>query len=165
MEEGDGFTAHLYAECVARNTGARYAPLMTWGATELIMVCPSFWTLPAGLTRASCPAVVDNAAAPNDEALLRSMYGTVVNMLTHVYLPETLDYGNSVVEEVSNVQDAIELSATRSLRNANNYALYAACKWLLSFPGILGHVAYSVSDSGFNSNSSRMFELAGRVSV
>lgn len=101
------------------------------------MICPSFWTLPAGLTAASCPTVVANEARPNDEALIRSMYGTVVNMLAHVYVPESLDYGNSVVEEVIDVQDAIELNATASLVNANSYALYAACEWALVFFGIL----------------------------
>lgn len=89
------------------------------------MICPSFWTLPAGLTRANCPKVVDNKAAPNDEALIRSMYGSIVHMLVNVYLPESLDYGNSVVEEVNNVQDAVALNATESMVNANNYALYA----------------------------------------
>ncbi|KAL9135213.1 MAG: hypothetical protein Q9175_003597 [Cornicularia normoerica] len=125
MAEGDSFTAHLYAECLARSTGTRFSPLMTWGATEIIMICPSFWTLPAGLTRANCPKVVDNKAAPNDEALIRSMYGSIVHMLVNVYLPESLDYGNSVVEEVINVQDAVALNATESMVNANNYALYA----------------------------------------
>ncbi len=105
------------------------------------MICPSFWTLPAGLTRASCPTVVrggdnDDRATPNDEALLRSMYGAVVKMLTNVYLPATLDYGNSVVEEVRDVQDAIELSAAESLVNAYSYAFYAggeSCLFFLTF--------------------------------
>ena len=52
-------------------------------------------------------------------------------------MPESLDYGNSVVEEVIDVQDAIELNATASLVNANSYALYAACEWALVFFGIL----------------------------
>ncbi|CAF9929580.1 MAG: hypothetical protein ALECFALPRED_004408 [Alectoria fallacina] len=47
LEQGDSFTAHLYAECLARNTATRYAPLLTWGATELIMICPLFLD-PAG---------------------------------------------------------------------------------------------------------------------
>ena len=89
------------------------------------MICPAFWLLPPGLTQASCPRVVGGAARPNDVALVASMYGTVVRLLAHVYLPETLDYGNSVVEQVENVQDAIELSAAASLGNANSYALYA----------------------------------------
>lgn len=90
------------------------------------MICPDFWTLPAGLTSGSCPKVVGYRATPNDEALIGSMYGTVVHMLANVYVPESLDYGNSVVEQVNDVQDAIELNATESLVNANNYALYAA---------------------------------------
>ncbi len=97
------------------------------------MICPSFWTLPAGLTRASCPTVPPGGdrATPNDEALLRSMYGSVVKMLTNVYLPATLDHGDSMVEEVGNVQDAIELGAAGSLANAYNYAFYAGGEsWL-----------------------------------
>lgn len=97
------------------------------------MICPDFWTLPAGLTSGSCPKVVGNRATPNDEALIGSIYGTVVHMLANVYVPESLDYGNSVVEQVNDVQDAIELNATESLVNANNYALYAACEWLFFF--------------------------------
>ena len=93
------------------------------------MICPSFWDMPAGLTAASCPAVVNNRATPNDESLIRSMYGVVLHTLVNVYVPASLDYGNSVVREVINVQEAIELNATQSLVNANNYALYAACEF------------------------------------
>ena len=95
--------------------------------------------------------MVANEARPNDEALIRSMYGTVVNMLAHVYVPESLDYGNSVVEEVIDVQDAIELNATASLVNANSFALYAACEWascqIYSVSSIQKD-ACAVSDSG-----------------
>ena len=54
------------------------------------------------------------------------MYGTVVRVLTHVYVPASLDHGNSVVEGANFVQDAIELNETESLVNANSYALYAS---------------------------------------
>lgn len=54
------------------------------------------------------------------------MYGSVVHMLAHVYVPGSLDFGNSVVKEVDGVQAAIELNATEGLVNANNYAFYAA---------------------------------------
>ncbi|KAM0802040.1 hypothetical protein BDR22DRAFT_846297 [Usnea florida] len=137
MEEGDRFTARLWAECLARTTPTAFAPLMTWGHTEIIFICPSFWTLPPALGASGCPAVVDNRATPNDEALIRSMLGVVLHTLVNVYVPASLNYGNSPAQEVVNVQDAIELNTTQSLVNANNYALYAACEFFMarfSFP-------------------------------
>ena len=96
---------------------------------------------------------------PNNEALTRSMYGVIVRMLAHVYVPESVKYD----ETVDNVQDVIELNETASLANANNYALYAGCEsqpWFLLFPPILfvtlltPHIcfvwiAYMVADSEF----------------
>ena len=64
------------------------------------------------------------------------MFGVVLHTLVNLYVPASLDYGDNSVQEVINVQDAIELNATRSLVNANNYALYAACEfWWLRFFG------------------------------
>ena len=128
MEQGDSFTAHLLAKCSNRAHGKRIARLMTWGASEIIMICPAFWDMPSGLTRSSCPRVVDNRMVPNDETLMRSMFGSIVRILAHIYVPESLDYGNSYVETVDNVQDVIELNETASLVNANNYGFYASGK-------------------------------------
>lgn len=74
----------------------------------------------AALNGANCPALVNNRATPNDEALIRSMFGAVLHALVHLYVPASLDYGNSVVREVMNVQDAIELNTSQSLVTANN---------------------------------------------
>lgn len=90
------------------------------------MICPSFWNIVPALGASSCPAIVNNRATPNDKSLVRSMFGVVLHTLVNVYVPATLDYGNSVVLPVINVQDAIDLNTTQSLVNANNYALYAA---------------------------------------
>ena len=125
IEEGDDFTAELYAKCEALNTASSYAPLMTWASTEVIVICPSFWTLRSDLAANSCPRVVKDRAVPNDDALIRSMYSAVVRMLVNVYLPESLAYGRSKVKAV---QDVIELNETASLLNANTYGLYAGGK-------------------------------------
>ena len=66
---------------------------------------------------------------PNDEALIRSMYGVIVRALAQVYVPESVKYD----ETVDFVQDVIELNETASLANANNYALYAGCKFQACF--------------------------------
>ena len=134
MEPGDSFTAHLVAKCEAGDHGKLFSPLMTWGETEIIMICPSFWRLPAVLKETACPRVVDNRMVPNDEALIRSMYGSIVRMLAHVYVPESVRHD----ETVDVLQDVIELNETASLVNANSYALYASCEsqaWFLLFPG------------------------------
>ena len=96
------------------------------------MICPSFWNLAPALGAASCPAIVNNRATLNDVSLIRSMFGVVLHTFLNLYVPVTLDYGNNFVREVVNVQDAIGLNTTQSLVNANSYALYAACEFLMA---------------------------------
>ena len=114
---------------------------------------------------------------PNDEALVQSMYGSIVRMLAHVYVPESVQYD----ETVDNVQDVIELNETASLVNANNYALYASCEsqaWsllptpLLPFFSLrdLHHTSVSYRLHAWSltlnfSSPSRLHELAYGVSV
>ena len=124
LKQGDAATAHLLEECRRRPT----VPLWTWGATEIIMVCPGFFSLPAALTVESCPKVVGNKLTPDDDTLVASMFGTIIHELVHIYHPVTANFREGIgdVEEVYDVQKAVELSAQKSLKNANNFALYAA---------------------------------------
>ena len=117
---------------------------------------------------------------PNDEALMRSMYGVIVRMLAHVYVPESATYDETVdtVDTVDYVQDIIELNETASLVNANSYAFYAGCEsqaWFLLFPPSFSlrylhptSVSYGLLAWFLTlrfSSSSRLHELAYGVSV
>ena len=114
----------LYQYCMrAPNT-----PLMSWMQTELIPLCPLFWTIKRQARLSDCPLVVANTLTPNDDRLLHNQAALLVGSLVHLYH----NYYNSDSMLVA-VTDASELSASESLLNAPSYALYYAGK-RLTFP-------------------------------
>lgn len=112
----------LYQLCKrATNT-----PFMYWMETELMPVCPFFWTIHRKKARQSeCPLVVANTLTPNDDRLLSNQEALLVGTLAHLYH----DYGDG---KVVRIKDASELSASESLRNPPNYGLYYAGESLKS---------------------------------
>lgn len=87
---------------------------------ELVVLCPGFWELDEEPYYSECPRVRRNRFSPNDHRVMYNMFGTFVHEFAHAYL------GNWDTNETYKVMDAAELSAEISLKNANNYALYAA---------------------------------------
>lgn len=102
-------------------------PLMSWVHTELIFLCPVFWLIkPQATLSSDCPLVVANTLTPNDDRLLRNQEALLVGSLVHLY-------HEFISNMVVTITDASELSASRSLTNAPNYALYYAGERLM-FP-------------------------------
>lgn len=94
-------------------------PLMSWVSTEFIFLCPLFWMMPQTTLSSDCPLVVANTLAPNDDRLLQNQEALLVGSLVHLYH----DFDSNIIVTVT---DASELSASQSLINAPNYALYYA---------------------------------------
>ena len=84
------------------------------------------WNLPTGLTADSCPDVVGRRRgrrfSPNNDALMRSQFAGVLHELVHLYNT----FEKEGFKETYLIQDLVELSATDSLQNAQNYVAYAS---------------------------------------
>ena len=134
---GDPSLSYLMEGCRRQEGAAIYV----MDGREVIHICPLFWHLPAGHTKEKCPTVVDNKLTPDDPTLVATMYGALVHELVHLYNPATRSTAVEGAEEVYDVQKAVDLDAKASLKNANNYALYAAGKQAAFVP----HVKYRMS--------------------
>lgn len=95
---------------------------------EIVVLCDDFWTqmkdrpLPV---RSDCPRVKHNKFFPDDYRVMYNQFGTFVHEFAHAYI-RVWDPANT---ETYNPTDAVNLSAERSLLNANNYALYASSEY------------------------------------
>lgn len=99
-------------------------PLVSWPQYGVIFICPYFWTRFPLPFHSDCPTVLNNVLVPDSAILSVNQYAAMIQQLVHLYVPGV----RSTADEVSQVQEAVNLDAKASLGNANNYALYAAGK-------------------------------------
>ncbi|KAL6719816.1 hypothetical protein ACLMJK_001737 [Lecanora helva] len=112
-------TASVYHNCVVDFPGT---PLVHWEESDLIALCPDFWKEEkVAVARTDCPKLRGSNLSPNTDKLSRNQEAMIVHELVHIYQNVT-----QYPDEVMNIQDAINLNATSSFSNANNYALYYA---------------------------------------
>ena len=107
----------IYSYCMR----SMKAPLVNWLQTELIALCPIFWTIKQQARLSECPLVVANSLAPNDDRLLNNQEALLVGSLMHLYHKQN-------DQMVTAIADASELNSSESRLNAPNYALYYAGK-------------------------------------
>lgn len=117
-------TKRAYAACL---NGGQPLAQYTWPEYGVVVVCPAFWTLVSIPFRLTCPTVSNNVLVPDTPVLTTNMFSVVIHELVHLYAP-ALTAIDHVTVETFDVQKAVNLDATASLGNANNYALYAAGK-------------------------------------
>ena len=98
------------------------APLVSWSQTELIALCPIFWTIKQQARLSECPLVVANSLAPNDDRLLNNQEALLIGSLMHLYHKENEQ------PMVTFIADASDLNVTESKLNPPSYALYYAGK-------------------------------------
>lgn len=113
----------LYQQCMH----APNSPLMSWRQTELMPLCPLFWTIKKQARLSDCPLVVANTLTPNDDRLLKNQEALLVGNLVHLYHRVS---GDMVVT----ITDASALNVSESLKHPPNYALYYACEHLTYLP-------------------------------
>lgn len=87
---------------------------------KIIAVCPIFWTLPRIARRAACSWVSNGSLLTEPWNLRTTQFAVLVHELMHVY------HRFDRREEVYDTSDVVDLSAEKSLENAQNFAYYAA---------------------------------------
>lgn len=115
-------TKKVYADCLNRRIVC-----FAWPQYGVIFICPAFWNLNPLPFGSSCPRLGNNVLVPDNTDLSTNQFGIVIHELVHMYAPK-LTAIDGETNEVYNVQAAVNLNAKDSLKNANNYALYAAGK-------------------------------------
>lgn len=101
----------------------------------ITVICPDFWTHPAFSEGAdACPLVTwtrrRRGFADEGRELTDTQFTRLVSELVRLYNPL-----NGLLEEddVYGAQKCFELDVEKSVRNAGNWALYAACKLVVSY--------------------------------
>ena len=110
----------LYKYCVRKPDTAT----LIWKHSELLLLCPFFWTIKSKAILPDCPLVVANSLAPNDNRLVGNQEALLVGNLVHLY-HDILD------ELVTTITDVSELNVSESLLNPSNYAFYYAGEHLM----------------------------------
>lgn len=119
-------TGNIYRQCIKDHPDT---PLVVWEDSELIALCPLFWDQKkVPVPRTDCPRLRGNTLSPNNMQLIRNQEAMIVYELTYLYGTVT-KWPNVVM----NIQDAVNLDATASLANPNNYALYYAGQYRMPF--------------------------------
>ena len=87
----------------------------------IVGICPLFWPLRSAPLKVDCPILENNKLfPPNDAASIdRTRYHVLVHELAHLYI-------TNAPRETYDIQGCVELNATASLMNAQNFAFYAS---------------------------------------
>ncbi|KAL8656851.1 MAG: hypothetical protein Q9226_002500 [Calogaya cf. arnoldii] len=92
--------------------------------SHIMVICPGFWEQARKKPlRSDCPTVERNKFVPDDQRLILNQYSAFVHEFTHAYT------SNWDPKEVYGLMDSVKLSAKSSLKNPNNFALYAASEY------------------------------------
>lgn len=93
----------------------------------VVELCPLFFQQPRLSRKEACPTVdkVANRFELEDDGrdLGRNQYSVLVHEITHIYMGES---GFAEDDEVYGLKGTVALNASASLRNAMNFAFYAA---------------------------------------
>lgn len=112
-------TNGLYEMCQENPT----APVMRFRNSNLIPICPVFWTARQKPNRKYCPVVVNNTLTPNNDILLLNQLSVLVWSLVYLYHAAAKDTG--IID--GGIATASNLNAAESLLSPQNYAFYYAC--------------------------------------
>lgn len=115
--------AKLQAVCSTTRDGGKAAASII-PHSHFIVLCNDFWKLRKAPNRTDCPQVKRNKFVPDDHRIMINQFGVLLHELAHAYTH------NWDPKEIYGPMDAVKLSAKRSLKNANNFALYAASEFL-----------------------------------
>ncbi|KAL9632723.1 MAG: hypothetical protein Q9204_003677 [Flavoplaca sp. TL-2023a] len=90
--------------------------------TQIMVLCDNFWRLTDRVMplNSECPKVKYNKFHPDDHRLVQTQFGAFVHEFAHTYT------GIWGIHETYQPTAAVKLSAKESLRNPQNFALYAA---------------------------------------
>lgn len=111
-----------------------------------IVLCPRFWDHPTFPGEEDCPAVIGRRGRKKfldgGESLRETRFLILVHELMHLYNPQDFASGKP---ELYSVQECADLDKEESVANAENWAVYAACKLHPSSPFYAGSPSASSS--------------------
>ena len=94
-------------------------PSVIWTYSNTISICPQFWEQKVGpVARTDCPKLRGQTLSPNNDQLLLNQQAMIVHGLAHVY------GGQSMTDEIANIQDAVSLDSIAATTYANSFAYY-----------------------------------------
>ena len=122
----DDWTATWYERCLTHHAGAS-----TEEEGGYTILCSAYWQMAypsANVTRPpSCPTTTNNThALPHNSYLVQTKVATVLHELWHQYTYNTT--ADQFRPEVYHMDECAALPQSKSRRNANNYAFFAASK-------------------------------------
>ncbi len=115
--------AKLHAVCGTTRGGGGKPAASIIPHSQFMVLCPEFWHFRKGADRTDCPQVKRNKFVPDDHRIVINKFGVFVHEFAHAYTH------NWDPKETYRPMDAVKLSAKKSLKNANNFALYAASEY------------------------------------
>ena len=108
----------LFQHCIEGNSA-----VLNWGNSEIVPLCPIFWSIQPKPTSSDCPLVSgNNRPPPSDQSLLQNQEALLVGNLVHFYHSVSSRYTTKIADVVAG------LNASGSLLNPATYALYYAGK-------------------------------------
>ena len=88
-----------------------------------VILCDPFWHLDEEPNRLECPVVSRNVFVHNqDDQILHNQFAAFVHEMAHAYTTSWTPADRAT----QGIMDCVKLSAGESIRNMQNYALYAA---------------------------------------
>ena len=121
--QGDTYSEKIYNQLCEPNM---HIPAGQRPDTEVMVLCPLFWRMRQDgwiePLSGFCPRLINNALLPNSGALTFNLMSVIVHELIHVYGAQQPPGGR----ETYTIQNAVELNATESMKNAANFAFYFA---------------------------------------
>lgn len=121
INENDDRTAAIMEEC---KSGPLSKIALIWPGTELLAVCPDFFTtMKYPTAEQACPTLQGGKFKPGDGKLMESSFAYVVYLLVTMYdrgLSATRDW-----QKLWDMNNALELNSRQSVLSGENYGFYA----------------------------------------
>ncbi|KAL9603154.1 MAG: hypothetical protein Q9219_001357 [cf. Caloplaca sp. 3 TL-2023] len=128
----DPVDAHNYRVTCEKQPGQKLATgAVSSHETASVALCDFFWRIPSEPEEDDCPIWTNGRRfrmLENSAALARNQYSILIHEFVHLYNEYDPPYD---YVEVYKLQEAVNLDAAESLKNAANYAYYAACLLIL----------------------------------
>ena len=114
------WTAYYWLRCGERNAGGT-----SFKGQPYVVLCPNFWSKGypgvSATEQPTCPVADDEGHLPNDSKMVQVKAATVLHELWHLYTGH-----NQRSPELYGLRDCSGLLVADAIRNANNFAFFAA---------------------------------------
>ena len=106
--------------------------------TELVVLCPDFFSLAPWSSMVACPRTFGRAERMKGDELLQSQYAVLMRALAGLYIPANRQTGMAVRQGVpGSLKHTADMTGEEALGNRDSYAYYAACELEASSMSVL----------------------------